>query len=682
MNSDKRVQSRRTRTAVSTDPISGDGSVDETRSAPSLPRKEHSGDHNTVSKFVEAMNNPDWRRRREGYSSYDSMATTGSKTDYLAINSGGNHQPSTGNNAVTSHSNNKGPCPWNCIDNANHQRSSMDSSEAITRGRSVAPIDEDCPDTIIEEDINGLCALLENTEIINAPKDIRFLQLAPLSSKERPVQQSGKVIFEGQAYPVAHIQRVRGRLPRRKASEEDTESLSTGRNEENRARSNSSPHRSSEERYKVSRSSGGDSIERARKVVFEDPAVVNVGNRISESHTNAALPFVSSNASTKDDFSLRNEAFKKILKRLQQPRTDTGRITVSRRVKEETEQRNEAFKKLLKRLHHESGPDIRHASVNHTEMPSYPPGLSKKPYDVLHQHNYNSSDHGIVTAHISHPKKKEWSQDSGVCMDVDHTNQGLNPRAREFLSFKSFTGASGSSENTNGLGEDSLQRIYLDKGSEESECLINQPIGLGSTGSNHSLPFMSPGYINKSDKGSSDSEIGSIPVGGQGPAGIEPLSNMLPFPNVAFPFGACQVPTQSMASPGLLSSLGLGTSVGKWPPINSFGNQLSLPAANFPFQPFTVTPNPLLGVNATPQLPYNPPVVGGSYSACPPPVSKPTFPDASQQQQYEAYIEWRKANEPGYALACKNRQQRRAQRGLNPSHSTSEKDAHNEGQLV
>lgn len=29
------------------------------------------------------------------------------------------------------------------------------------------------------------------------------------------------------------------------------------------------------------------------------------------------------------------------------------------------------------------------------------------------------------------------------------------------------------------------------------------------------------------------------------------------------------------------------------------------------------------------------------------------------QQEYEAHIEWRKANEPGYALRCKERQSRR-----------------------
>lgn len=50
------------------------------------------------------------------------------------------------------------------------------------------------------------------------------------------------------------------------------------------------------------------------------------------------------------------------------------------------------------------------------------------------------------------------------------------------------------------------------------------------------------------------------------------------------------------------------------------------------------------------------------------PVRKPRVPDAQKQLEYEAHIEWRKANEPGYAQLCQERQLRRAQRssGQNP----------------
>ncbi|KAG5974235.1 hypothetical protein E4U58_003381 [Claviceps cyperi] len=56
------------------------------------------------------------------------------------------------------------------------------------------------------------------------------------------------------------------------------------------------------------------------------------------------------------------------------------------------------------------------------------------------------------------------------------------------------------------------------------------------------------------------------------------------------------------------------------------------------------------------------PCGSGSQSVPPRPVPKPRSPNPKTQQEYEAWIEWRKANEPGYAMACKVRQQRRAQR--------------------
>lgn len=56
------------------------------------------------------------------------------------------------------------------------------------------------------------------------------------------------------------------------------------------------------------------------------------------------------------------------------------------------------------------------------------------------------------------------------------------------------------------------------------------------------------------------------------------------------------------------------------------------------------------------------PLLGTAASQRPRPVPKPKVPSASGQQAYEAWIEWRKANEPGYAMECKQRQQRRSQR--------------------
>ncbi|OBS29150.1 hypothetical protein FPOA_03087 [Fusarium poae] len=648
MNCDKRTQSRVARSGFSTDLTSTDGSHVEIHSAPSLSRKEHSGDHTTVSKFAEAMNNPDWRRRRDNYSSYDSMATTGTSTDWYTTGSSESFESHTDNDAKA-HSKIGRPSSWDFIESNNHWRSSLDSSEVGSRNAPRISKDQPRMDrynmhTVVDKnsryDAHGLCILLKDSELQNAPKNIRILKLTPLvSGEDFSPAGAGQVIMEdGKAYPVARIQPARGRLRRWNSAEETTD-------EGHRTESNSSYHVSSEAKYQALRSYGADNIKRAREAVFQDPAVANVGNRIGESQEKTAgfSSFVSGNSETKDQLNRKHEAWKKILQKLKGTPTNKNETLGTERLEKGTQRRNEEFEGLLKKLRQDRGPEIRPTGATPPEEHHFQPELLEKPYKVPEQHKDVSRDPEIVTAYTTYPKKKDWSQDSGVCMDRDSLNSVLNPRAREFLSFKSFTRESTSSEDSGTSGQELFQQIGLNRSSEESEYLGNPP----------------------AEKGNTSRETSSIPIGGQGLAGFGLTSSMLPFSNDPFSFGAYQTPMQSIASPGLLSSLGLVTPMPKWPPITDFGNQLNLPTANLPFQPCAVVPNPLMGVNATPQLPYNPTLGSSGYSACPPPVSKPMFPDPIQQQKYEAYIEWRKANEPGYALACKSRQQRRAQRGPN-----------------
>ncbi|RGP68125.1 hypothetical protein FLONG3_8299 [Fusarium longipes] len=677
MDFDKRTQRQKSRTAVSTDLTSTDGSYEEIHSAPSLPRKEHSGDHSNVSKFSEAMNNPDWRRRRrEGNSTYDSMATTSSNSDWSIIGSGESFHVHPNREDCILHRKNRGHFPWDCSDNASPWQSSLNSSEVSTRDMGVAPVDEDYTsmdsyqmNAAVKEktegDVHGLCVMLKNFEICDSSKDVRMLHLAPIFPGASTSQNSGQVIHEdGSIYRVAHIQRTSVRLPRWRPSGEDA-------NGKHRTTFISSPHRSSTASYRTMRSSGEENIERARKVVFQDLAVADVGSKIGETREKTStLPSrVSGNKGAKDELSIRSEAFKKILRKLHSSRTEKSKNEVAGSVKNETEEVDAGFKKFLKNLHHESGQEIRHPGTNPTDEHFYQHELSKGPHGVLKKRNDGSSGLPIVSAYTENPSKKDWSQDSGVCMDTHSFNAGLNPRAREFLSFKNFTRASESSDDP-GLPDDELsQQMYLDKGSEDSECPVNGPAAKDLTSANHHLSFVKPNGFNRSNSENANSETSSAPVGGQGPAGFGLTSDMLSFPNVAFPFGTYQTPMQNITSPELISSLELLASIGKWSPATGFGNQLNSPTTSLPFQPCAIAPHPPITINTTPQLPLNPTLRGSGYLACPPPVSKPMFPDPVQQQRYEEYIEWRKLNEPGYALACKTRQQRRAQRGSNTPHS-------------
>ncbi|KAL6906946.1 hypothetical protein GGI43DRAFT_247200 [Trichoderma evansii] len=93
------------------------------------------------------------------------------------------------------------------------------------------------------------------------------------------------------------------------------------------------------------------------------------------------------------------------------------------------------------------------------------------------------------------------------------------------------------------------------------------------------------------------------------------------------------------------------------------GNILGLPASNLMNTGFPLTTssvNPFVNMPST-QMP----LMGGAPRPPQPqphPVPKPRRPDPRDQQAYEAWIEWRKANQPGYAYECRMRQQRRAQR--------------------
>ncbi|KAJ4133608.1 hypothetical protein NW768_005196 [Fusarium equiseti] len=695
MNSDKRIQSRKARTSISTDTTSTNGMLVETQSAPSLSRKENPGDSSSLSKFTEAMNNPDWRRRRERCSTCDSIgdsiATASSSQNWSII------RPIADNDSSTDHGKNRRSDSWDLVDSANFGRAvrSLDSSEAETKDKSIDLVNQDHISTAdrdnlrtttgqdVDEDLHGLCVLLGNVEIIDSHEEVGVLRLAPLFSNEIISQSSGQVLTDnGRAYTFAHIQRARGRHPGWKSTGEGVENLPQTASEGHRSHPASSPYRLREEGHRIHRSSGEESIERAREAVFHDPAVANIGSMVGEPRVKTAEPPVSnpSNPHMKETLGPRNEAFKKFIERFQQAHTDNTREAAVGVLKEETEQRTEAFKKLLRKLQQGSSGNRQYPGATGSEGSLQQSGLIKDPQGVVQQLKTNRSEFETGSTHTNNPRKEAWSHDSGVFMDGDPLR--LNPRAREFLSFKSFTRTSESSDCPNESDEEFLRQTCLDKGSEESDITTNQSVETILTTLNHPLPFRKPEHAIHSVRDKSNSETNSLPFGGQSPAVFGSTANLSPFSNAAFPFGAYQVPMQSAPPAGLPSSLGLGATLGKWPPVTSLGNQFTLPTANTPFQPCPVASNPFIGLSTAPQWPYNPAMGSGLYSTCPPPVLKPTVPNTPQQQQYEAYVEWRKANEPGYALACKSRQQRRAQRVPTQAPTALEKVPHIQGQAV
>ncbi|KAK4153206.1 hypothetical protein C8A00DRAFT_15554 [Chaetomidium leptoderma] len=161
-----------------------------------------------------------------------------------------------------------------------------------------------------------------------------------------------------------------------------------------------------------------------------------------------------------------------------------------------------------------------------------------------------------------------------------------------------------------------------------------------------------------------------------------PAPNTLPH-QIMSPMGlAATMSAATLADSSLLSILGglpspaplhspLGVPTINLPAINGFNT--FPPAAGGPMSIFGQTSTPGLG---NPCLPITAPFI-----TVPPPqqpslgpddkqLNRPYFPvttkprdhDPVKQQMYEAYLEWRKVNEPGYHMKCKMRQANRVMR--------------------
>ncbi|PHH62360.1 hypothetical protein CDD81_7222 [Ophiocordyceps australis] len=229
----------------------------------------------------------------------------------------------------------------------------------------------------------------------------------------------------------------------------------------------------------------------------------------------------------------------------------------------------------------------------------------------------------------------------GSCSSENESRRrnSLNPKAREFLSFgtESQAGRSfgSSSDETGQEGAGGGSSISEGGGPRSHEGAIGAIPFFFGTGA----PILYPIDMR----------------GGE----VRPLVALPPLLNVANVFGsaagsggAAQADEAQAARQAPLGTTG-------W--FGAFGR------SNTPFHSLPARlhcPLPLPSMYAAPVAAAPPPApapVAGAFGR-PMPVPKPKMPDTSKQQAYEAYIEHRKAMEPGYAMECRLRQQRRAKR--------------------
>ncbi|WZH43687.1 uncharacterized protein QYS62_004697 [Fusarium acuminatum] len=696
MAPDKKIRRRMARTTPSTDQTTTDNSIDETCSAPCASRGDHPGDHSSGSKFAEAMNNPDWRRRRGGCSACESTDTTTSDTSGSARRSHEASQTPATSNLPTSQENNAAINPWDFIDSANHLQSSLGSSDIETRDTKANSVEElhATPDRnnlhiteseTTEEELNGLCSLLQRTDLIGGRfrnRQVEILQLVPLFSEDDTSSGPDRSPSDDRAYPIARIQRVR-KVPRSgyseqsQRSDQETKHLMGAADEQSLTLTASAPNIPMREKNASIRNREVERLEKARQAVVNDPAVTDIGfgNAQAQSKTTSNTIIKVDQPRTDDELRQRNFAFQKFLQKLQQDKP--GVQPEESRNNEEVRRRDEAFHKILKKLQKGSGQQTKSAKEYSADSSAFHqscPWGSKSnhvPPAYTQRRKFDSSDSGIDIPYSMKSRSKEVSRDSGISVGTNALSQGLNPRAREFLSFgKNFQAASGCQDITNLSNEGTLETMGSNKSNKVDNTTGKTPGRTDSTDPSLACPIMEPKHGDRGEVGTSTLDTKAIQSSSKGQGTLNYTTNMIPTPNFAFnvyPTAPYNSSLQDMCPPGPLAGFGHGSNI---------ANLANLVApATFANQPYPTTfdplsqlcgvvPGPLLGSNG-PQMPYNP-MMGGGYSSRPTPVSKPTSPDPIQQQKYEAYIEWRKVNEPGYALACKSRQQRRAQRGPIP----------------
>ncbi|KAI6752724.1 hypothetical protein HG530_013476 [Fusarium avenaceum] len=690
MAPDKKIRRRMARTTASTDQTTTDDSFDETSSVPCAFRGDYSGDHSSVSKFAEAMNNPDWRRRRGGCSACESTDTTTSDPSRSALRSHETSQTPVASDLLTFQEKNSVINPWDFIDSANHWQSSLGTSDIETRDTKADSVEElhATPDRenlhiiendTTEEEISGLCSLLQRTDLIGGRfrnRQVEILQLVPLFSENDTSSRPGRSPSDDRAYPIARIQRVR-KVPRSgyseqpQRSDQETKHLMGIVDEQSLTLTASAPNIPMHDKNSSIGNREVERLEKARQAVVNDPAVTDIGfgNAQAQSTTTGSTIIKVDQPRTDKELRQRNFAFQKFLQKLQQDKS--GVQPEESRKSEETRRRDEAFHRILKKLQKGSGQQTKSAkeysadsSVFHHNCP-----WGSKPNHVppasTQRRKFDSSDSGIDMPYSINSRIKEVSQDSGISVSTNALSQGLNPRAREFLSFgENFQATSGCQDIANLSNESTLETMGSNKSNKVDNVTGKTPGRTDSTDPSLTCPIMEPEHGDRGEVGTSTLDTRAIQSSSKGQGMLNYTTNMIPAPNFAFnvyPTAPYNSSLQDMYPPAPLAGFGHGSNLAA---PTTFANQLYPTTFDPVPQLCGVAPGPLLSSNG-PQMPYNP-MMGGGYSSRPTPVSKPTNPDPIQQQKYEAYIEWRKVNEPGYALACKSRQQRRAQRGPIP----------------
>ncbi|UKZ62101.1 uncharacterized protein TrAtP1_003360 [Trichoderma atroviride] len=369
---------------------------------------------------------------------------------------------------------------------------------------------------------------------------------------------------------------------------------------------------------------------RSRKGFSETHGIYALQSPTAHVHTNERQPAKSDPPANDKD---RDEAFQRFLKKLRQ------NSNVSQGIKTQKRHRTDSgYEDSFKGSPREN--PIETSSQSRRAQGANP-------------HKKTTSEHsnnGHARKFENHSQKEgsSGSVASGAFPNEPIKFQNFNPKAREFLSFTIRRDASSDSR----FEEEDLEPFrpfatpFAGKDGRTNVTSLAELTCLADIASVHPPP--PPPY-------------GTMPFATANGA-TDPLTlnnpmatRLIPVPADHFG-GSLQAPAIALQPLSLVNPAMLQTQ----PVLQPLpGNMLGYTAPQLINPSFPITnssANPYLSMPSG-QLP----LIGGAAShppqSQPQPVPKPRRPDPSDQQAYEEWIEWRKANQPGYAHECRMRQQ-------------------------
>ncbi|KAL7799042.1 hypothetical protein V8C37DRAFT_145627 [Trichoderma ceciliae] len=345
----------------------------------------------------------------------------------------------------------------------------------------------------------------------------------------------------------------------------------------------------------------------------------------------------------------------------QPPSTQTARLARNREPTAAAEaERDRAFQRFLKRLGQKNGQFGEEKTQKRDRVDSgYEDGSREHQGENLAEaassrHRAQGPDRRKETTsdlrsdYSARSHKKEdtsKSADSGVFLNESAKFKNLNPKAREFLSFVSNP-ASGSEDGN-------MEPFQALSGGQATFTSLSGH-GLPNVCSLQAPPPYGLMPLTAADGATDPLTLNRLMTGRLVPVPTDQFGGVLPASTISLPPLPSLLPAVLRPQSVLQSMTGNILGIPPAPPV--------LNSTAFPLAASSV--NPCLSIPSC-QIP-----LAAGAARPPQPVPKPRRPDPGDQQAYEAWIEWRKANEPGYALECRLRQQRRAQRSMTDKAST------------